>query len=136
MGFGWDDSVARAVAANSELHDRAFRELRLGHLDRARELFTRGRQQVFREGWEGFVPFVCVAGAALASAEGDHRRAARLAGVAGAAFIALGQMPDPADDTELAGIRVAATEALGPVVFAAEYARGQALDPRAAFDRT
>jgi len=134
MTFHADDGLGRAIVANSELHDLAFHELRRGHLDRARELFARGRRQVFREGWEGFVPYVCVAGAALAGAAGDHRRAALLSGVADAAFAALGQMPDPADDTELGVVCRAATEALGVAGFAAEFARGQALDPRAAFD--
>jgi len=134
--FDEDDSRARAIAANSALHDLAFRELRAGNLQQAQELFSRGREQVFREGWDGFVPYVCVAGAALARAEGDHRRAALLAGVAHAAFVALDQVPDPGDHAELAQVRHAATEALGPAGFAAEYARGRQLDPRAAFATT
>ncbi|MEU4235765.1 hypothetical protein [Actinoplanes sp. NPDC026619] len=133
MAFSADDFIGRAIVLNCELHDRAFRELRLGHLDLARELFARGRQQVFSNGWDGFVPFVCVAGAALAAAEADHRRAARLIGVADAAFTALGQMPDPNDDAELAAARRGAIGALGPAGFAAEYAHGRALDPRTAF---
>jgi hypothetical protein len=133
MTFRENHHIARAVAVNSELHDRAFRELRRGHLDLARELFARARRQVFGNGWDGFVPYVCVAGAALARAEGDHRRAARLSGVARAAFRTLGQEPDPGDRAELAAVREAATEALGPAGFAVEYARGQELDPRAAF---
>ena len=133
MSFGDHDAIGRAVGANAELHRVAFRELHLGNLDRARTLFALGREQVFAHGWDGFVPYVCVAGAALASAEGDHRRAAVLAGAADGAFTALGQVPDPGDEVELASIRVAATAALGPAGFAAAYACGQALDPRTAF---
>jgi hypothetical protein len=131
-----DETVRRAIVSNSDLHNLAFRELRLGNLDRARELFTRARQQVFQNGWNGFVPYVCVAAAALATAEGDHRRAALLAGVADAAFTAVGQVPDPEDDIGLGRVREAATDALGPAVFAAEYACGRALDPRVAFSGT
>lgn len=133
MTSGDHDDLGRAVAANAELHRVAFRELHLGNLHRAGALFASGRQQVFANGWDGFVPYVCVAGAALASAEGDHRRAAILAGVAHTAFVELGQVPDPGDDVELASVRDASTAALGRAGFAAAYAIGQTLDPRTAF---
>ena len=54
-------------------------------------------------------------------------------GVADAAFAALGQVPDPDDAADLARMRAAATEALGPTDFDREYAVGQHLEPRAAF---
>ncbi|MEV7327364.1 hypothetical protein [Micromonospora sp. NPDC093244] len=54
--------------------------------------------------------------------------------VADDAFTALGQVPDPDDAADLAAVRAAAVEALGPAGFAEEYAQGQRLDPRTAFD--
>ncbi|MFF0467788.1 hypothetical protein ACFYPX_10235 [Micromonospora zamorensis] len=88
---------------------------------------------MFANDWADFVPYVCVAGAALATAEGDHARAALMIGVADAAFTALGQVPDPDDAADLATMRTAAIEALGRAAFDAEYAAGQGLEPRAAF---
>ncbi|RLP93683.1 tetratricopeptide repeat protein [Micromonospora sp. CV4] len=128
-----NESLDQPRTVNSEYHNLAFCELGLGNLDVARKLFAEGRERVFRNGWADFVPYVCVAGAALASAESDHSRAARMIGVADAAFASLGQVPDPDDAADLARTRAAATEALGPAAFDEEYARGQLLDPRAAF---
>ncbi|RIV40220.1 tetratricopeptide repeat protein [Micromonospora radicis] len=118
---------------NSETHNLAFCELRLGNLDAARELFAASREQVFRHDWTEFVPYVGVAAAALAAAEGDHRRAARMVGLADATFAALGQVPDPDDAADLDGVRASVAEALGRTDFAEEYARGARLDPRAVF---
>ncbi|MGI5522392.1 tetratricopeptide repeat protein [Micromonospora sp. CA-259024] len=128
-----NETLDQPKMVNSEYHNLAFCELGLGNLDAARTLFAENRERVFRNDWADFVPYVCVAGAALAAAEGDHSRAARMIGVADAAFAALGQVPDPDDAADLAKIRAAAIEALGPTVFDAEYARGQLLHPRQAF---
>ncbi|MFI6265370.1 tetratricopeptide repeat protein [Micromonospora sp. NPDC051006] len=128
-----NESLGQSKMVNSEYHNLAFCELGLGNLDAARKLFAEGRERVFRNGWADFVPYVCVAGAALGSAEGDHTRAARMIGVADAAFASLGQVPDPDDAADLAKARAAAIEALGPDAFGEEYARGQLLDPRTAF---
>jgi len=128
-----NEELDQPKMVNSEYHNLAFCELGLGNLEVARQLFAEGRERVFRNGWADFVPYVCVAGAALASAEGDHARAARMIGVADAAFASLGQVPDPDDAADLGKARAAATEALGPAAFGEEYARGQVLDPRAAF---
>ncbi|MFY1671420.1 tetratricopeptide repeat protein [Plantactinospora sp. WMMB334] len=128
-----NEALGQPRTVNSEYHNLAFCELGLGHLDVAGRLFAEGRAQVFGNNWDDFVPYVCVAGAALASAGADHARAARMVGVADAAFASLGQVPDPDDAADLARVRTAATEALGPAAFADEYARGQLLDPRAAF---
>ncbi|GGL04439.1 hypothetical protein Sme01_66050 [Sphaerisporangium melleum] len=128
-----NEALGRPKVVTSEYHNLGFCELGLGDLDAARALFAATREQVFRNGWADFVPYVCVADAALASAEGDHSRAALMVGVADAAFAALGQVPDPDDAAELAGARAAAVAALGPAGFAAEHARGRSLDPRAAF---
>ncbi|MEU8301178.1 tetratricopeptide repeat protein [Micromonospora sp. NPDC048909] len=128
-----NEALGQPKMVNSEYHNLAFCELGLGNLDVARKLFAEGRERVFRNGWADFVPYVCVAGAALGSAEGDHTRAARMIGVADAAFASLGQVPDPDDAADLAKARAAAIEALGPDAFGEEYARGQLLDPRTAF---
>jgi hypothetical protein len=126
-----NEQLGHPETVNSEMYNLAFCELGLGHLERARELFAASRERVLREGWDSFVPYACVAAAALASAEGDHRRAALMAGVADAAFAALGQVPDPDDAAELAAAGAAAERALGAEALA-ERARGRTLDPRAA----
>ncbi|HET6479939.1 MAG TPA: hypothetical protein VFG35_07880 [Actinoplanes sp.] len=129
-----NEALGQDKMVNSEYHNLAFCELGLGHLDEARRLFAAGRERVFRNGWDDFVPYVCLADAALASAEGDHARAALLVGVTDGTFAVLGQVPDPDDAADLQAVRVAALEALGPSAFDAEYSRGQNLDPRGAFD--
>ncbi|MFG1894855.1 tetratricopeptide repeat protein [Micromonospora zamorensis] len=128
-----NESLGRPMMVNSEFHNLAFCELGLGNLDTARTLFAENRERVFTNDWADFVPYVCVAGAALATAEGDHGRAALMIGVVDAAFTALGQVPDPDDAADLARMRTAAIEALGRAAFDAEYAAGQGLEPRAAF---
>ncbi|MGC4869411.1 tetratricopeptide repeat protein [Micromonospora sp. DT53] len=128
-----NEALGHPETVNSESHNLAFCELGLGNLDVARTLFAENRERVFRNGWADFVPYVCVAGAALASAEGDQPRAARMIGVADAAFAALGQVPDPDDAADLARMRAAAIEALGQTAFDEEYVVGQLLEPRAAF---
>jgi tetratricopeptide repeat protein len=125
-----NEELGQPETAASEMHNLAFCELGLGHLDQARQLFTTSRERVFRERWDSLVPYVCVGGAALASAEGDHSRATLMIGVADAAFAALGQVPDPDDAAEMASIAAAAEKALGAEDFAAERARGLTLRPR------
>ncbi|MEU7614036.1 tetratricopeptide repeat protein [Micromonospora sp. NPDC049204] len=128
-----NEALGQPKLVNSETHNLGFCELGLGNLDAARALFAASRERVFREDWAEFVPYVCLAGAALASANGDHARAGRMVAVTDAAFAALGQVPDPDDAADLAAVRAAAVEALGATGFAAQYARGQHLEPRAAF---
>jgi hypothetical protein len=128
-----NEELGRPVQVNSEYHNLAFVELKLGRLDDARRLFAEGRERVFGHGWKDFVPYVCLAEAALGAAEGDFTRAALMVGVTDVAFAELGQVPDPDDAADLAAVRAAALEALGPVAYAAEYARGELTDPRAAF---
>jgi hypothetical protein len=120
---------------NTENHNLGFCELRLGNVARARELFEGGREWAFRDGYESFVPYVCAAGAALASASGDHPLSARMLAVADGAFAALGQVADPDDAAELVAVRTSAVAALGPAAFEREYARGRDLTPREAFER-
>jgi ATP/maltotriose-dependent transcriptional regulator MalT len=107
--------------ASSEQYNLAFCELHLGNQAAARNLFAAFRERVLAEGWDDFVPYVRVAEAALASSEGDHRRAAELVGEAESAYAALGQVPDPDDAEELAAVRAAAIGVLGPADFAAAY---------------
>jgi hypothetical protein len=129
-----NEALGRPEVVNSEYHNLGFCELGLGDLDAAGRLFAGVRERVFRHGWADFVPYVCVADAALASAKGDHPRAARMVGVADAAFETLGQVPDPDDAAELAAVRAAAVAALGHDGFAQRHAQGRLLDPRDAFD--
>jgi tetratricopeptide (TPR) repeat protein len=116
-----NESLGNARTVTSEHHNLGFVELHLGHLDAARELFADVADRVFANGWDDFVPYVRLAQVALASAEGDHARAARMIGVADAAFAALGQVPDPDDAADLDRARAAAVEALGPDAFTEQY---------------
>ncbi|MDP9793655.1 tetratricopeptide (TPR) repeat protein [Catenuloplanes nepalensis] len=124
-----NEELGHAETVTTETHNLAFTELHLGDLDRARELFARSREAVFARGYDAFVPYVGVGAAALASAERDHARAARMLGLAESAFAAAGQVPDPDDAEELRRIRDAAVAALGPDGFATEHDAGTALDP-------
>lgn len=131
-----NEELGQPEMVNSEYHNLAFTELHLGNLDRARELFAEGRERVFREGYRSFVPYLGVAAAALASAEGDHSRAARMVGFTDSAYAAIGQVPDPDDAQELADVRAAAGAALGDAGFATAYEAGAALTDTAAFGLT
>lgn len=125
------DPLRQSMAVTADLCDLAFREMRLGHLDRARASFLRARERVVRQGWRGFLPSICVVGAALMSAEGDHGRAAALLGAVHAAFADSGQTPDPGEVVEIATVRRAAVDALGAEAFAAAFARGRESGPSA-----
>lgn len=128
-----NEELGQPAIVNSELHNLAFCELKLGNVDTARELFATSRERVFAHGWDDFVPYVCLAGAALAVADKDHLLGALLIGVTDAAFAALGQIPDPDDAADLAELRDAVIAALGAGRFEERYAEGRAADPRAVF---
>ncbi|WP_326557484.1 tetratricopeptide repeat protein [Micromonospora sp. NBC_01796] len=128
-----NEALGQPELVNSEYHNLAFTELHLGNIDRARELFEAGRERVFREGYDSFVPYLCVAAAALASAEGDRAFAARMIGLTDSAYAAIGQVPDPDDALELSAARAGAVDALGEEAFAREYAFGAAQKPAEAF---
>lgn len=128
--------LGQAETVNSEYHNLAFVELHLGNLDRARALFAEGRERVFREGYRSFVPYLGVAAAAMAAADGEPARAARMIGFTDSAYAAVEQIPDPDDAVELSRARTAAVAALGERRFASEYAAGAALDPAEAFGLT
>ncbi|AGZ41256.1 tetratricopeptide repeat protein [Actinoplanes friuliensis] len=132
-GIELNEALGRAETVNSEYHNLAFTELHLGHLERARQLFTEGRERVFRQGYRTFVPYLGVAAAALASADGDQAQAARMIGFTDSAFAVLAQVPDPDDAAELARLRTTAVAVLGADGFASEYASGAILDPAGAF---
>jgi tetratricopeptide (TPR) repeat protein len=117
----------------SEQHNLAFTELHLGNVDRARELFVAGRERAFHHGDRSFAPYLGIAAAALAVAEGDHARAARMTGFTERAFADLGQVPDPDDAADLSAARTAAVTALGETCFAAERTVGAAWTATEAF---
>ena len=125
-GIELNEELGQPELVNAEYHNLAFTELHLGNLDRARQLFAEGQERVFREGYRSFVPYLGVAAAALASAEGDHLRTARMVGFTDSAYAAIGQVPDPDDAQELANARGTAVEVLGEPVFASAYAAGAA----------
>ncbi|GIM88351.1 tetratricopeptide repeat protein [Paractinoplanes toevensis] len=127
-----NEELGRPETVNSEYHNLAFVELHLGHLDRARELFAEGRARVFREGYRAFIPYLGVAAAAMATADGDAEQAARMIGFTDRAYAAIGQVPDPDDAGELANARTAAEKALGPDRFTAAYETGAAQSPEEA----
>ena len=79
------------------------------------------------------MPYLGVAAAALAVAERDHLRAARMVGFTDSAYAAIGQVPDPDDAEELANARAAAVAALGEDAFTPAYAQGAALADTEAF---
>jgi hypothetical protein len=122
--------LGRAAAVNAEYHNLAFTELHLGNTERARELFDTGRERVFSQGYDDFVPYVCVAAAVMAGVAEDHVRAAQLLGMTATAFEAVNQVPDPDDAAELEAIRVISRKALGEPAFEVEYERGTKHDPR------
>ncbi|HEX6356108.1 tetratricopeptide repeat protein [Actinophytocola sp.] len=130
-----NEELGQPEMVTSEYHNLAFTELHLGNLDRARELFVAGRERVFREGYRSFVPYLGVAAAALASAEGDHLLAARMVGFTDSAYAAIGQVPDPDDAEELSTARAAAA-ALGDARFTSAYAEGAALQDTEVFGLT
>lgn len=131
-----NEELGQPEIVNSEYHNLAFTELHLGNLDRARELFQAGRERVFREGYRSFVPYLGVAAAALASAQGDHLLAARMIGFTDSAYAAIGQVPDPDDAEELSNARAAAVTALGDAGFTSAYTAGAALEDTEAFGLT
>ncbi|GIG03179.1 tetratricopeptide repeat protein [Catellatospora citrea] len=129
-----NEALEQPKLAHTNYHNLAFCEVGLGNLDVARTLFAACRERVFRHGWDDLVPYVYMAAAAVASAEGDHPKAARMIGTANEAFAALGQVPDPDDAADLDTVRDAAIRALGPAGFADQCSQGQLHHSDTAFD--
>lgn len=107
-----------------EQHKLALAELRLGNRDRARDLLTHVREQVFREGHRSMVPYLGLGACALASADGDHRHAAWMLGFTYRAYDAVGLVPDADDARDLAAVRDRAVAVLGEAGLAAHCAIG------------
>ncbi|MEU4242410.1 tetratricopeptide repeat protein [Actinoplanes sp. NPDC026619] len=118
-GIALNEELGQPEQANSERYNLAFVELHLGNRDEARQLIA-----TVRAGRHSLGPYLDVAAAALASADGDQAGAARLVGAVDRAFAAIGQVPDPDDAAELSRIRAAAVAALGEAAFAREHAAG------------
>ncbi|GAB6898942.1 hypothetical protein [Kineosporia succinea] len=114
----------RTVA--TEYYNLAMCELGLGDLERAAQIVRRFRRSVLEQEWDDLLPYVCLAQASLASAQGDHESAALMIGLCEAAFAALGQVPDPDDDAELKRLRAT----LGRPSLVEVVERGRHLDPR------
>ncbi|MEU8656234.1 alpha/beta fold hydrolase [Actinoplanes philippinensis] len=132
-GIELNNELNRPEVVNAEFYNLAFVELRRGDVDLARKLFAEVGQRVFANGWRSFVPYLGIAAAALAAADGDHTRAARMIGFTDSAYATIGQVPDPDDAVELGRARDAAVAALGEDRFAFAYADGAVLEPGAAF---
>jgi tetratricopeptide (TPR) repeat protein len=131
-----NEELGQPEMVNAEYHNLAFTELHLGNLDRARALFLEGRERVFRLGYHSFLPYLGVAAAALATAEGDLVEAARMIGFTDRAYAAIGQVPDPDDAAELSDALQAVRAALGDEAFSRTYDEGAALSEADAFGLT
>jgi len=121
---------------HSEYHNLALTELHLGNVDRAREMFHESQERAFRSGLGEFVPYLGLAGVAIAAAEGDMGRAARLIGFTEEAFAAIDQVPDPDDARELDELRRLTVRALGQDRYAADRETGARWSAEKAFDRS
>ena len=89
-----NEALGQPNMVNTEYHNLAFTELHLGNLERARELFREDQERVFREGYRSFVPYLGVAAAALAAADGDHTWAAQMIGFADHAYAEIEDLHD------------------------------------------
>ncbi|MFD7024802.1 tetratricopeptide repeat protein [Promicromonospora sukumoe] len=124
-----NDALGNDDTVTSELHNLAFTELRLGETSAARERFATSRARIVGAGYRDFVPYAYVGAAAVAVADDDLVRAARLLGLAQRAFADVGQVPDPDDAEELTAIETAVRDALGDQRLTDERTTGAALDP-------
>ncbi|MET7301101.1 tetratricopeptide repeat protein [Embleya sp. NPDC005575] len=134
-GIELNRALGQDEHVHSEYHNLALVELHLGDVERARQLIEESRERVFRSGYRDFLPYLGLAGAALASADGDMTLAARLLGFADQAFVSLGQVPDPDDARELDMIRTRVSADLGRDAFESESATGAAWTLMRAFGR-
>jgi hypothetical protein len=120
---------------HSESHNLILTTLHLGDMEGARRLFGESRERVLRGGFRDFLPYLGIAGAALALAEGDADRAARLIGFTDRAFEVAGQVPDPDDARELGVLRNRVAAVLGQEQFESERSTGAAWTLSEAFGR-
>jgi tetratricopeptide (TPR) repeat protein len=124
-----NEALGNADTVTSELHNLAFTELGLGERAAARERFAASRARIVAGRYRDFVPYAYVGAAAMAAADVDLPRAARLLGLAERAFADLGQVPDPDDAAELAAVEAAVRHGLGDRGLAEGRDAGSRLDP-------
>ena len=113
--------------------------LNLGHAQRDQQAFDPAGRR-YRESLAGYAALGdrpgavrCLEGlAAVATAGGDARRAARLCGAAAAQRLAIGVPVPPSARANLERTTAGARAALGETAFAAAWAAGEALTPDAA----
>ncbi|NQX37155.1 tetratricopeptide repeat protein [Herbiconiux sp. VKM Ac-2851] len=129
-------ALGNEVNVHTESHNLALSELQLGHIDRARELMAASINRVRQGHLEDFVPYLGIAGAALALTDGDLRRTARLIGFADQAFAGIGQVPDPDDASELAALRRRVVAEIGATAVQTELATGASWSLAEAFGGT
>jgi hypothetical protein len=129
-----DESLDETRMALVDRHNLAYVELHTGHADTARELFAATHREALRHGLDDLVPFMTLGAAALAAADGDGARAARLLGAADSAFGALDRIPDPDDALERETLRERLITTLGRAPFDVAYEEGTGLDARRALE--
>jgi tetratricopeptide (TPR) repeat protein len=100
-----NEALSEALNVTSEIHNLATVELKLGDVERARDLLREVSAAIDREGWDDLRPYLAISSALVAEAGGDRAEATRLVRGADAAFRAAGEIPDPDDAEELAGLR-------------------------------
>ena len=81
-------------------------------------------RRAHESGDDGLAPYLALDAAVLAALDGEAKRAATLAGAARAAFTASGQIPDPDDAAEWAGLHARLIEILGQHGFESAYEAG------------
>ena len=116
--------LGNVTHVHTEHHNLALTELHLGNIDRARALITENEERVRRGGLDDFVPYLGLASAALALADEDPRRAARMIGFTERAFAGLNQVPDPDDARELAALRDRVADVLDADAVQTEFSVG------------
>lgn len=117
-------TLGNDVNVHTESHNLALSVLQTGDVERARRLMEESRDRVRRGGLGDFVPYLGLAGAALALADDDLHRTARLIGFTDRSFARLGQVPDPDDAGELAAMRDRVVAVLGTATVQTEVATG------------
>ena len=113
----------------AELRNLAYVELHDGQRERATELFGRAKAGARRLHFDALTPYLISDAAAVAYADGDPERAARLLGAAQSAFSAAQQVPNPDDAAELDWLNAKLANALGDDRFRAARASGASLGP-------
>lgn len=129
-------AVGNEVNVHTDSHNLALSELQLGHIDCARRLMSESHDRVRQGGLDDFVPYLGIAGVALALADEDPRRGARLIGFTDRAFARLNQVPDPDDASELNTMRDRVAAMLGATTVQTELETGAAWSLTDAFGGT